>query len=276
MHTRTPASPIRSQLPPNTHTHHRHPTHTHTGSHMEYRGWRWTGRGLWNSSGATPPFERPRFPFLRSAAWGWKCRAASPQSPRGTAAATLTALHRDHGLARLTRWPSTHITLAHRGPQTHKSQGIYIYQHALVHLAVQAYARYKWICVRMPVQTNCNAPLVRSCWETNADNNASPCTNRTNDTMERVGGGGWGGQRVGGCVWRLLVCLVCIRVCEGGDLFALLFDFKHLWHWFVSYMCVCLKPMEKHWNGRSPCHHKSVQFHGCGVKLQVYCTSDEL
>lgn len=43
IHTHTyPATPLNPQ---HSHTpHHRH--HTHTVSHMEYRGWRWTGRGL--------------------------------------------------------------------------------------------------------------------------------------------------------------------------------------------------------------------------------------
>lgn len=92
--------------------------------------------------GATLPFERPKFPFLRSAAWGWKCRAASLQSPRGTATATLTALHRDHGLARLTGWPSAHITLAHRRhtktPQASRRPS----ECAPARSAVQADARY--------------------------------------------------------------------------------------------------------------------------------------
>lgn len=74
--------------------------------------------------GATPPFERPKFPFLRSAAWGWKCRAANLQSPRGTATATLTALHRHHGLARLTRWPCAHNALAHRTHKSHRQRAV--------------------------------------------------------------------------------------------------------------------------------------------------------
>lgn len=95
--------------------------HAHTGAHAHPPVLIWNivgGAGPVGGSeiapGATPPFERPKFPFLRSAAWGWKCRAASLQSPRGTATATLTALHRHRGLARLTRWPSAHIALAHR------------------------------------------------------------------------------------------------------------------------------------------------------------------
>lgn len=91
-----------------------------------------------------------------------------------------------------------------------------------MHLAVQAYARYKLICVRTPVQTNCNALLVvRSCWEINADDNASLCADRTSDTVERVEGGemvkGW--EDVCGaclCVWFVSVCVkeeICLLYC---------------------------------------------------------------
>lgn len=130
-HTRLQKSALKAEAPHKCawlHTHTRTPRlrpspslHAHTRAHAHPPVLIWNivgGAGPVEGSeiapGATLPFERPKFPFLRSAAWGWKCRAASLQSPRGTATATLTALHRDHGLARLTRWSSAHIALAHR------------------------------------------------------------------------------------------------------------------------------------------------------------------
>lgn len=62
-------------------------------------------QGSLNSSGATPPFERPKFPFLRSAAWAGSAVLQSLQSPQETAEATPAALHREHGMAGVTRWP---------------------------------------------------------------------------------------------------------------------------------------------------------------------------
>lgn len=77
-----PLSPQRS------HTH-----HTTGTTHTLVLIWNIVGgagpvEGSVNSSGATPPFERPKFPFLRSAAWAGSAvqqafsRHGRPQRPR--------------------------------------------------------------------------------------------------------------------------------------------------------------------------------------------------
>lgn len=72
------------------------PTHAHTAlqaPHALVLIWNMVGgagpvQGSVNSSGATPPFERPKFPFLRSAAWAGSAvlqafrRHRRPQRPR--------------------------------------------------------------------------------------------------------------------------------------------------------------------------------------------------
>lgn len=87
------ATPFLHQPPPNTHslTHTLH--HTTGTTHTLVLIWNIVGgagpvEGSVNSSGATPPFERPKFPFLRSAAWAGSAvqqafsRHGRPQRPR--------------------------------------------------------------------------------------------------------------------------------------------------------------------------------------------------
>lgn len=96
-HTRThsltyPATlslyPPLPQRPALTHTH-----YTAGTTHTLVLIWNIVGgagpvEGSVNSSGATPPFERPKFPFLRSAAWAGSAvqqassRHRRPQRPR--------------------------------------------------------------------------------------------------------------------------------------------------------------------------------------------------
>ncbi len=90
-HARTNPATSTPLSTPNTHTH--TPHHTTGTTHTLVLIWNIVCgagpvEGSVNSSGATPPFERPKFPFLRSAAWAGSAvqqafsRHGRPQRPR--------------------------------------------------------------------------------------------------------------------------------------------------------------------------------------------------
>lgn len=94
-----PPSPPLHPFTPNTHTH-----HTAGTTHTLVLIWNIVGgagpvEGSVNSSGATPPFKRPKFPFLRSAAWAGSAvqqtssRHGRPQRPRWQHFTGTTAWH---------------------------------------------------------------------------------------------------------------------------------------------------------------------------------------
>lgn len=126
-----------------------------------------------NSSGATLPFDRPKFPFLRSAAWA--------------GSAVLQAFSRP------------------RRPQRP------CWQHFTGNMAWQGWPDGP------PRSAHCHTKHSMH-WLTHGPNELSSlrgnksrkqCTNSSNAFSHRH----CGRQRVGGCVQKLFVCLVCICVC---------------------------------------------------------------
>lgn len=172
IHTHTyPATPLNSQ---HSHTH-----HTTGTPHTLFLVWNIVGgagpvEGSVNSSGATPPFERPKFPFLRSAAWAGSAvqqafsRHGRPQRPRWQHfTGTMAWQGWPDGPPHISHW-HTHIVHAYI---THTSA----FSHAFMYLCV-----YKWVCACVCAHSLKHTPYVFTCLQGDKCRSqyTHPCTDK--------------------------------------------------------------------------------------------------
>lgn len=197
---------------PNTHTH-----YTTGTTHTLVLIWNIVGgagpvEGSVNSSGATPPFERPKFPFLRSTAWAGSAvqqafsRHGRPQRPRRQHFTGTTAWHGwPDGPPHTSRWhtePShTHLVRAYAAC-TSASRPAFT-PHLLVYTCT-----YERVCM-------CTVTETHSWWVFYATHimhiNCATIFCHRHCQEERQWVGGWE-DVCGACL-----CLWFVSVCVGGD-----------------------------------------------------------